>query len=97
MSGRIQGPAVPVMSAAQASQLLDSVVADRLRELIDLEALLDFEQELWQALADCGFPRDTVPTISAEMIARAFTRLGEDHIKMATDAAILDGASRASG
>lgn len=89
MSGRTQGPTAPVMSAAQASQLLDSVVAERIRELLDLEALLHFEQELWEALADCGFPRDTVPTISAEMIARAFTRLGEDHVKMATDVGLM--------
>lgn len=83
MSGRVHGPTVPLMSAAQANQLLDQVVQDRVRELIDFCCLLDFEQELWHALADCGLPREQVPSFSAAMIARAFTRIGEEHVRLA--------------
>ena len=85
MSGREQGPTSALMTAAQASQLLDHVVYERVRELIDLDGLLGFEQELWHALTDCGLPHDEVPTISADMIGRAFARIGEDHVKMAAD------------
>ena len=76
-------PTPSLMSAAQAGQLLEHIVRDRLRELLDLDGLLVFEQELWQALLDCGLPREQVPMISAEMIARAFTRLGEEHVALA--------------
>lgn len=86
------------MSAAQASQLLDHVVHERVRELINFCCLLDFEQELWQALHDCGLPRGEVPLISAQLIARALTRIGEEHVKLATeplpDPAISGGHAR---
>ncbi len=93
MSGRTQGPTVPLMSAAQANQLLDAVVLDRVRELIDFGCLIDFEQELWHALADCGLPREQVPTISAAMIAHAFTRLGEEHVRLAAGFDACDGVA----
>lgn len=85
MSGRVHGPSAPIMSAAQATQLLDHVVHERVRELIDFCCLLDFEQELWHALNDCGLPRGEVPLISAQLIARALTRIGEEHVKLATE------------
>ena len=70
------------MPAEQASQLLDHIVHQRVRELIDFCCLLDFEQELCHALADCGLTRDIVPRTSAEMIARALARIGEEHLQM---------------
>jgi hypothetical protein len=81
----MHGPAAPIMSAAEASQLLEHVVHDQVRELIDFCCLLDFEQELWRALLDCGLARDEVPLISAQLIARALTRIGEEHVKLATE------------
>jgi hypothetical protein len=83
----MQAPAAPLMSAAQASQLLDHVVHQRVRELIDFCCLLAFEQELSHALSDCGLARDEVPEVSAQMIARALTRIGEEHVKLASDPA----------
>ncbi len=94
MSGREQRPCASLMSAAQASQLLDHVVHERVRELIDFCCLLDFEQELWRALLECGLPRDRIPTISADMIARALVRIGEDHKKLAADVEFIDHIPR---
>lgn len=84
MSGRTNGKLAPLMSAAQATKLLDEVVHDRMRELIDFCGLLDFEQELWRALHECGLARADVPLISAQMIARALARIGDEHVERAT-------------
>jgi hypothetical protein len=73
------------MPAEQASQLLDHIVHERVREVIDYCCLLDFEQELWRALHDSGLPRDEVPHVSARLIARALTRIGEEHVKLAIE------------
>jgi hypothetical protein len=81
----MQRTTAPLMSAAQASQLLDHEVHERVRELIDFCCLLDFEQELWAALLECGLPREEIPRISAQLIARALTRIGEEHVKLATE------------
>jgi hypothetical protein len=82
------------MTSAQASRLLDHVVLERVRELLDLCSLLEFEQELWSALLDCGLPREKIPAISADMIARALVRIGEDHKKLAADADFIDSTPR---
>ena len=47
----------------------------------------------WQALHDCGVPREQVPTIAAQLIARALIRIGDDHIKLCTS---IDGDPRGS-
>lgn len=73
------------LSAAEVSQLFESDVYDRVRELIDFCSLLDLEQELWQVLHGCGLARADVPAISAQLIARALTKIGQDHIKLATE------------
>jgi hypothetical protein len=83
VSGREQGPAPSLMTSTQASRLLDHVVHERIRELFDFCGLLHFEQELWGALVDCGVPREHIPTISADMIARAFERIGESRKQLA--------------
>lgn len=85
MSGRMQGPSAPIMSAVQASHLLDQIVQDRVREQIDMCGLLDFQLELRLALADCGVPADEVKALAADMIARAFTRIGEHHVQVAAE------------
>jgi hypothetical protein len=56
--------------------------------------LLDFEHELARALGDCGVPRDDIRTISAEMIARAFARIGESRKELATIATFNERAQR---
>jgi hypothetical protein len=84
VSGKLNAAARPLMSAEQATQLLDRIVHERVRELVDLCALLDFEQELWHALAECGLSREEVPRISAQMIARAFAMIGEQHVELAS-------------
>lgn len=82
MSGKVHPPTRPLMPAEQASQLLDHVVQQRVRELIDFCCLLDFEQELSRALVDCGLAHDIVQRTSAQMIARALTRIGEEHLQL---------------
>lgn len=83
------------MCAAQASQLLDHVVHDRVRELIDFCCLLELEQELWRALLDCGLPREHIPTTSADMIARALVRIGEERKQLAVGRSFIDRVPRA--
>ncbi len=76
---------LPLMSMAEASERFDQLVHDGVYELLDLDGLLELEQDLWQALADCGVPRREVPDLSAQLIARALTRIGEDHVKLAAE------------
>jgi hypothetical protein len=45
--------------------------------------LLEFEQELWSALVECGLAREAIRAISADIIARALVRIGEEHQKLA--------------
>lgn len=85
MSGQSHRPLAALMPPEKAAQLLDEVVHERVRELIDFCCLLDFEQELWRALRDCGLPRNECPLISAQMIARALARIGEEHVKLANE------------
>lgn len=85
MSGKVHAPTRPLMAAEQASQLLDHVVHQRVRELIDFCCLLDFEQELRHALRDCGLPRAEIRLVSAQLISRALTRIGEEHIKLVSE------------
>jgi hypothetical protein len=85
MSGEVHGPTHPLMTSAEANKLLDQVVYDRVRELIDFCSMLDFEQELWRALHECGLARAEVPGVSAQLIARALARIGEDHVKLANE------------
>jgi hypothetical protein len=85
VTGHTHGPTTPLLSAEHATRLLDEVVHERVRELIDFGSMLDFEQELWSALVECGLPRERIPAISADMIARALVRVGEEHKKVAAD------------
>jgi hypothetical protein len=96
VSGCEQGPTGALMTAAQASQLLDHVVYERIRELIDTCCLLDFEQELWRALLDCGLPRERIPVVASDMIARAFVRLGDEHKQRGADPIMVDLLPRSS-
>jgi hypothetical protein len=86
------------MSAAEVSRLFEADIYERVRELIDFCCLLDLEQELWQVLHGCGLARADVPALSAQLIARALTKIGEDHVKLATeplpDAAIGEPSQR---
>jgi hypothetical protein len=83
MSGRVQRATAPLISMEEASQRFDQLVYDGVYELLDLHGLLELEQGLWQALFDCGVPRAEAPRFSAQLIARALTRIGEAHIKLA--------------
>ena len=90
MNGRNHKSPNRLISAAHASQLLDHIVHDRVREVVDFCGLLYFEQELWRALLECGLPREQIPSISAELIARAFARIGEEHEKLATGREVVE-------
>lgn len=83
MSGRVQRATAPLMSMEEASQRFDQLVYDGVYELLDLHGLLELEQGLWQALFDCGVSRLEAPRISAQLIARALTRIGEAHVALA--------------
>jgi hypothetical protein len=78
-----------LMTPAQATQLLEHMVHDRVREVIDFCGLLCFEQELWRALVDCGVPRELVPKLAAEMLAQGLTKVGEHHIKAADNRVVM--------
>jgi hypothetical protein len=77
--------AAPIMSMEQASERFDQLVHDEVFLLLDLSGLLELEQALWQQLLECGVPRADAPRISAQLIARALTRIGEEHVKLATE------------
>ena len=83
----------PLMSIEQASERFDKLVYAGVFELIDLGGLLELEHGLWQALLDAGVPRAEAPTMSAQLIARALTRFGAEHIKLAEN---FDGEQLAS-
>ena len=81
----MQRKAAPLMSMEQASERFDQLVHDEVFLLLDLAGLLELEQDLWQLLLECGVPRADAPSISAQLIARALTRIGEEHVKLATE------------
>ena len=87
---RVPPPGRAPASAASKTKpaimtLLEHLAAERICELIDLSGLLAFEQELWQALIESGVPRAEAPIVSAGMLARAFARFGEEHVKRASE------------
>lgn len=71
-------PPRPLLPPAQAAKLLDAVVYERVFGCIDLDELYQFEQELWSALAECGFDDTAIPQTTDAMIRTALTRVPED-------------------
>jgi hypothetical protein len=67
-----------LLSAEQATKLLDDLVYERVLSFIDLDGLFGFEQELWCAYEELGASGDNVPIAVKTMIDRALVRLCED-------------------
>jgi len=69
----------PLLSPAQASELLDQVIDDDVLECVDLEALARLEQSLEVLLGGLdGISRDAARTMATAMIDRALGRLPRD-------------------
>ena len=61
-----------------ASKLLDDVVYERVLGCIDLDALFQFEQELWSIIGETENDDDKIGDLAKEMIDRAFARLPDE-------------------
>ena len=69
----------PLLTPAQAAQLLDEVIYERLIELVDLDGLHLLEQKLALEIAELDeIDDDAYPDIAKSMIDRAWHRLAED-------------------
>jgi len=71
-------PKSPLLEPELASTLLDEVIYEQVLNMIDLDGLFHFEQELWSALNACGLEADKVPSMARAMIDRALRRIPEE-------------------
>ncbi len=69
----------PLLAPEHAAKLLDEVIYERVLSFIDLDALYEFEQELWCAYEEAGVTNtEDVPRIVKEMVDRALMRFCEE-------------------
>lgn len=73
------------MTSAQASELLDRVLDQQLLDVIDLEALMVFQGQLYMSLCDCGVEEVEATQRSRVMICDALGRLARNFVESADD------------
>jgi hypothetical protein len=80
-----------MMTPEQVSRLLDQVMVDRARSVVDVSELLDLVYELRTSLRDCGLAEADAASTARQLVREAIPRLVDD-----TFALFLDTTSRSS-
>ena len=87
----LSAEATPLMTPAQAANVLDKVLVDRVMGMLDLDELASFECDLFYALRACGIDPFDAATMSRDMITSAFQRFGEElRMRLGQSAALSD-------
>jgi hypothetical protein len=88
VSGQVNKPMVALISPAKASELLESLIVERVMECVDFRALLRVEHGLWDALGGCGLRDDQIVEIARAMIDKALDQIRHD-VRRGFDACAL--------